>query len=42
MMTLIRPCTILEAVITANRLVMAQQAHRHQALIEKLISPPSA
>ena len=32
----------LESVITANRLVMAQQAHRHQALIEKLISPPSA
>lgn len=32
----------LEAVIIANRLVTAQQAHRHQALIEKLISPPSA
>ncbi|MFV5463140.1 guanylate kinase, partial [Acinetobacter sp. 207] len=32
----------LESVITANRLVMAQQAHRHQALIQKLISPPSA
>ncbi len=32
----------LESVIMANRLVMAQQAHRHQALIEKLISPPSA
>ena len=32
----------LESVITANRLVMAQQAHCHQALIQKLISPPSA
>ncbi len=32
----------LEAVIIANRLVTAQQAHRHQAVIEKLISPPSA
>ncbi|ENV12155.1 guanylate kinase [Acinetobacter schindleri NIPH 900] len=32
----------LEAVIIANRLVTAQQARRHQALIEKLISPPSA
>ncbi len=32
----------LEAVIIANRLVTAQQAQRHQALIEKLISPPSA
>ena len=32
----------LEAVIIANRLVTAQQAHRHQALIQKLISPPSA
>ena len=32
----------LESVIMANRLVMAQQAHRHQALIQKLISPPSA
>lgn len=32
----------LESVIIANRLVTAQQAHRHQALIEKLISPPSA
>ncbi|UIP25410.1 guanylate kinase [Acinetobacter towneri] len=32
----------LESVIIANRLVMAQQAHRHQALIQKLISPPSA
>ncbi|MEZ7923664.1 MAG: guanylate kinase [Acinetobacter towneri] len=31
----------LESVIIANRLVTAQQAHRHQALIEKLISPPS-
>lgn len=32
----------LEAVIIANRLVLAQQANRHQALIQKLISPPSA
>lgn len=32
----------LEAVIIANRLVLAQQANRHQELIQKLISPPSA
>ncbi|MEB6565926.1 guanylate kinase [Acinetobacter towneri] len=32
----------LESVITANRLVMAQQANRHQELIQKLISPPTA
>ena len=32
----------LEAVIIANRLVTAQQARRHQALIQKLISPPNA
>ena len=32
----------LEAVIIANRLVLAQQANRHQELIQKLISPPTA
>ncbi|KCX39396.1 MULTISPECIES: guanylate kinase [Acinetobacter] len=31
----------LESVINANRLTMAQQANRHQGLIEKLISPVS-
>ncbi|MEX5378818.1 MULTISPECIES: guanylate kinase [Acinetobacter] len=31
----------LEAVIIANRLVLAQQANRHQELIQKLISPPT-
>ena len=29
----------LEAVITANRLVLSQQAKRHQALIQDLITP---
>lgn len=32
----------LEAVIIANRLVLAQQANRHQELIQRLISPPTA
>ncbi|WP_287907921.1 guanylate kinase [Acinetobacter sp.] len=31
----------LEAVIIANRLVLSQQAERHQQLIEKLITPSS-
>ncbi|WP_273777586.1 guanylate kinase [Acinetobacter sp. GSS19] len=31
----------LESVITANRLVLNQQVHRHQQLIEKLITPES-
>ncbi|ENW23901.1 guanylate kinase [Acinetobacter lwoffii] len=29
----------LEAVIIANRLVLSQQAHRHEKLIQKLITP---
>jgi len=29
----------LEAVITANRLVLSQQANRHQAFIQDLITP---
>ena len=31
----------LESVINANRLKLDQQAHRHQQMIEKLITPQS-
>ena len=31
----------LESVINANRLKLSQQSERHQALIEKLITPQS-